>query len=371
MSQQIPHEGTEGSELHRFERNEYFHGKLMTARDMEAEQAYHRGRLEAVARHVSGGGLVCGLSATLSERNRRLEATIDPGLAVDRYGHLVVVASEGPYVVTNDETGEATLPKGDDVYLFLEYAECSVESVPVPGGADGCEERCCHNRVVETFDVVYREEAPTEYKTVADVDFPDREQLSEHGGSAREHHAALTEMARSYYEGASTDCQPDEFSLFLGHYEKQPKDETWDLDPSPDFRSFLYTNDMLYAILAAHVTDFDDPHRVEALKSLNEVSNPNGNVDLDSPNETISIVPDQNADKVNLEVAGDVAREDDLDELRVEIRRLRKELEELREKCDVEDGKDDYEQQREDDRRQKQVEQAEEERTEDDEKKGE
>ena len=338
MSQQIRRAGTDGSRLNRFERNAYFHGKLMTARDMEAEQSYHRERTNAISNHVLGGGLVCGLGTTISETDRRgLEATIEPGLAVDRQGQLMVVPSNGPYRLKERDGGDTDPEEpchadGKDIYVFLEYRECHVESVPIPDGADGCEERCCHNRIVETFDVVYSEQAPTDYKTVPSVTFPAKEKLTKHGGSAREHHEALTQMARSYYDEYSEDCDGEPFSVYLGHFEKDSGSE-WERDPTPDLRSFLYTNDMLYAIIASHVTDFDDPHEIDALKSIHTVSNPNGNVDLNSPNDTLSIAPDQNAKQVNIDVKGDYVTRVEYERLERRVRELEKQVEHVLEEC--------------------------------------
>ena len=65
-----------------FERNRYFHGKLMTARDMEAEQDYLRRRMATLSRGVLGVGVVAGLdSAALEQQgvggDARVPAEVD------------------------------------------------------------------------------------------------------------------------------------------------------------------------------------------------------------------------------------------------------------------------------------------------------
>ena len=60
MSQETGEQGRADRILEQFERNQFFQGKLMTARDMEAEQEYHAERLHAINRFATGQGILYG-----------------------------------------------------------------------------------------------------------------------------------------------------------------------------------------------------------------------------------------------------------------------------------------------------------------------
>lgn len=309
MSLQLSNRNAAESGLHRFEKNRYFHGKLMTARDMEAEQVYHANRLHTLGRHVLGEGHVCGLETTVEEIDGQLEATVTSGLALDSRGRPVVVTGNGPIAVKDAVTGESTLPEGREIHLFLEYDECSRESVPVPGSENSCEEECCYNRILEIFEVAYTEEPPEDYKTVPHVAFPEKDDVDTDEERPAPDDPVLGEIARSYYDDNRAECASDDSSVFLGSYRREEEDTaSWERDADPDRRPFVYTNDMLYAAIARHVTDFDDPHGSEAIASIEGVSNPGGNIDLASPEGTLSIVGNDEENSVDLDVSDDIAQ---------------------------------------------------------------
>lgn len=270
MSLQESQEEADESGMSLFERNRYFNGKLMTARDMQVEQEYHRARLHTVSQHVLGTGLVCGLNVeTVTERDGRLYACIEPGLGLDRSGRSVLIDKKQEVVVKNAEAtkdDKPTCPESDEIYLFLIYDECDVDAVPVPDSRNACEERCCYNRVIEEFEVVYTQAEPDQYKQVPTVDFPTQDERDKHEGKSFPYNPALTKMAQSYYEQDcelnSVECNSDrDCSLLLDYFEKS--EERWEHQEFPDWRPLVYTNDMLYAIIAQHVTNFDNPHEVD------------------------------------------------------------------------------------------------------------
>lgn len=314
MSLHLSGRNAAGSGLYRFEKNRYFHGKLMTARDMEAEQVYHANRLQTLAGHVLGEGHVCGLETTVEETDGQLEATITSGLALDGHGRPVAVTGDGPIAVTDALTGEPTLPEGREIHLFLDYDECSLESVPVPGSENACEEECCYNRILEIFEVTYTEDPPEDNKTVPHVAFPTKDDVDADEDGPAPDDPALGEMARSYYEGNRAECASgDDSSVFLGSFRREGEESaSWERDADPDRRPFVYTNDMLYAAIARHVTDFENPHGIEAIASVEEVSNPGGNVGLDSPDGTVSITGDDENNRIALDVADDARVPDGL-----------------------------------------------------------
>ncbi|GEM_PF-1643302 len=151
------------------ERNRYFHGKLMTARDMAAEQRYHRGLFTRHARSVTGYGVVEGLDASVEHVDGGLAVSLSPGYAIDCAGRPVVVPSETTVEIPNEE-----IPSGDRLELRLVYDECVTETVPIPGSEDACERECAYNRIVETFDLEIDRYDPTErpVKPVPPVDLP-------------------------------------------------------------------------------------------------------------------------------------------------------------------------------------------------------
>ena len=283
-----PNDTASSCRLHRFERNRYFHGKLMTARDMEAEQQYHVGRQRTLTRNVTGEGLLCGLDVMIDENSSEdtFEIRVGRGLAVDCCGN--------PIVVKNAATTELSAPSGDEVYVHLTFDECSKETVPIPGSENACEPECAYNRVLEIFEIDYRESPPA-YKTVPDtVEFPDSDDVD------ADEDDALSTMARSYYDGSLSECEDcDDPSVFLGAFERSGDD--W-VEAATDRRPIVYTNDMLYAALARHVADFGNPHEVTAaqagaLVSVADVANPGGNVDFTSGGGVL-IDPDDDANEV-------------------------------------------------------------------------
>ena len=89
-------ENTEAAErvVRQFEKNRFFEGKLMTARDMQIEQAYHTERLELLTRHTTGSGIVYGLEVSEIQNNgETIDVSIESGFAIDDYVRPIVVES--------------------------------------------------------------------------------------------------------------------------------------------------------------------------------------------------------------------------------------------------------------------------------------
>ena len=87
--------------VRRFERNNYFHGKVLSARDLAEEQRYFNEKRWLINRAVLGWGVVCGLDVALD--NGAL--TIQPGLALDCCGHEILVCD--PQCLKRDTFSDA------------------------------------------------------------------------------------------------------------------------------------------------------------------------------------------------------------------------------------------------------------------------
>lgn len=246
-------ESIDDCELSRSERNRYFHGKLMSARDMEAEQRYYRELFTRHAREVTGQGVVSGLDVTVEPSGDDFEVTLTPGYAVDCCGRPVVVPNE----TTRTVEPEDEVDDGGPAWLFLEYVECVRESVPVPNSEDACEQQCEYNRILEVFDVRIERPDPdrSPTKPVPPTEFPSKDDVE------ADEAAALDTIAREYDPGdVPVGCSGEGHSVFLGQYADGA--DGWVRDDEDYLRSRAYPNDMLYAGLARHAADFENPHQV-------------------------------------------------------------------------------------------------------------
>jgi hypothetical protein len=122
-----------------FERNNYYHGKMLNARDLAAEQYYFNEKRWLINRTVIGWGIVCGLEVSL--QNGCL--VVARGLALDCCGHELLLCD--PHTLHADKVAEALGIKSDQPSeevrwaLCLEYCECKTE--PVDHGSSCNEER--------------------------------------------------------------------------------------------------------------------------------------------------------------------------------------------------------------------------------------
>ena len=235
-----------------FERNRYFHGKLMTARDMTADQDYVRRRLAAVSRGVLGAGVVAGLDVTGAEDDDGdLRVTVTPGVALDSAGRTVVVP-EGTGQVTVHRPGvDDPFPIGEvtaeGVALTLRYDHCSTERVPAPGnehaGGDGSE----YGRVVETFVVEAgsAEGGVEPPKPVTEVSLPGPEETPDEAGR------------RMAAEAFTSSTAPTPLVLATVR-----RDESDALVIGEVPRPLVYPNDLVYAAAVTHATDRENPHGV-------------------------------------------------------------------------------------------------------------
>ncbi len=126
------------------ERNRYFTGKYMTARDFQAEQDYFLSRHRLHNRLMHGWGIVCGLEVKphKDESCQDSWVIVKPGIAIDCCGRELILKEETlvevhkPTPKDNDGVSEKTDDCDDsdsevkEYLLCLEYVEKPIEEVP-------------------------------------------------------------------------------------------------------------------------------------------------------------------------------------------------------------------------------------------------
>ena len=76
-----------------FERNNYYFGKLLTAKDFKDEQVYLNDKRILHNRFIHGYGVICGLVVTQSQESEK-EIIVSPGMAIDGFGREIIVSEE-------------------------------------------------------------------------------------------------------------------------------------------------------------------------------------------------------------------------------------------------------------------------------------
>ena len=127
------------------ERLNYAIGQMLDAGDLRDEQTYHRARLARLAKYLLGHGTLAGLRVTGPDgEDAELHLTVQPGVALDRYGRLVEISSPQCIRLARwfDDRGDAELnaashseprvPKDDMIVadLFLSAHSCGAAKTP-------------------------------------------------------------------------------------------------------------------------------------------------------------------------------------------------------------------------------------------------
>lgn len=136
-----------------FERNHYYYGKLLTAKDFEDEQTYLNNKRRLMNRLLGGNGIVCGLSVYTPDDE---SIVIETGVAIDEGGREILV--EEPVIkklITFEGFDEI---EGNEVYLGIEYAEEGTEKTYAPMSEDGEEAHIICNKVKEKYRLFLIEE---------------------------------------------------------------------------------------------------------------------------------------------------------------------------------------------------------------------
>ena len=112
-------------EIPHFERNNYYYGKLMTARDFKDEQCYFNEKRWLINRMIHGWGVVCGLDVhfedyaeeciqekSTCQKKSQCKIIIEPGLAIDCCGREILVCEQ--QTITLDDLEKRCTPKPED-----------------------------------------------------------------------------------------------------------------------------------------------------------------------------------------------------------------------------------------------------------------
>ena len=140
-------------DLPEFERNNYFHDKLMTSRDFFAEQCYFNEKRWLINRAVNDWGVVCGLKV-VEDENGGPKVKILPGLAIDCRGREMLVRQEIIVEVTPTEADcqdAGASQASEDYYIGLDYWACKTESVQITPAACGESGKHEFNRIKDYY----------------------------------------------------------------------------------------------------------------------------------------------------------------------------------------------------------------------------
>lgn len=145
------------SRYYPFERNRFFYGKLLTVRDFETEQKYFNDKRRMVNRLLHGIGVVSGLHVVaIDDRS----ISVEMGMALDHLGREIIIANPVTLKLSTIE-GFTNNEYAKNVYLCLAYDEKGKEPVhSVANSSTRSEEVSEYNRILETYKLYIKEEAP-------------------------------------------------------------------------------------------------------------------------------------------------------------------------------------------------------------------
>ena len=161
------------------ERNRYFYGKLMTARDFEDEQTYFNDKRRLGNRMLHGTGIVAGLGVLLVDNQT---FSLEAGMALDYLGREIVV--QDPCVKRISAIrGFDQIQESGDVYLGIAYREELCEGTfSVAGSGEGSGVNQEFNRVQEGYELFLTTREPNRAQLGVDSVLYDLCRLYDEGG---------------------------------------------------------------------------------------------------------------------------------------------------------------------------------------------
>jgi hypothetical protein len=276
-------------QLHKFEKNKYFYGKLMTVRDFETEQSYFDEKRHLINRMLHGSGLICGFEQiqikTAADGNLNI-LFIDGGVALDCCGREIVVPPNMEEKIINN-SGSNVSDLTSTPYLYLKYKACYDGYVASASNPSSCAEKCCPGKIVESFEVIASDKAPELKELECRLEFSPLKDVT----------VWLEDLEKEYIVCPS--CEEKE-QVFLA---------TVNNDLSVNFTDtaknrIFFTQKELYQLFKCHILDFNNPHAVTAVQtgalvSIDGVSNAGGDVDL-VPGGSIVIEPNDEINSITI-----------------------------------------------------------------------
>jgi hypothetical protein len=280
----MPHDNEKkgSDELELLVRNNYFPGKLMTARDFEAEQLYFSRKHELGLRFVVGGGVVCGLNLAKEfeyvVKENAVRFGVSPGFAIDPYGREILVPDGGMAAAAEMPLQSEEFKEGDGatLRLYILFGEEEYEPVPAFDRDEPCWGEQANNRTREkpSFELERAEESSGEKDTDRD---PAR-------------------AAEEYFARESAACEPPERpGVFLSELMATKEGDGWKIEVAGNSpRQLVYTNPMLYSLVEglASYRIHSDRWEVENIAADGEKSEKSKSfrVDVDAKADVVCVI---------------------------------------------------------------------------------
>lgn len=232
------------------ERNNYYFGKLMTARDFTDEQSYLNEKRWMVNRLGLGWGVLCGLGVRPHAHDKR-KVVVEAGFALDPYGHEILVCREetvdllpglddcppAQRVTSPPHVASPPSPKSHRLYLSIKYEECGVNPSPIMiDSCEGYKEECVYNRTREG------------YRFIVSRERPDPHTPHEHGCDGQCHRRLQDPSAA--ISGCCPErpgCEPVPLAAIC--YNETTDTTVMDIDTSMSSRKLAFSNEMLFELL--------------------------------------------------------------------------------------------------------------------------
>lgn len=137
-------------------RNNYFLGKLMTARDFFAEQEYFNSKRRFNNKFMFGPGIVAGMNIFMVDHKT---FSLEPGMAIDYYGREIVVPNTCVRKLDLVENFDEFKSKST-IFLCIRYKESLDESTFSIVNQDSSLEKKQFNRIKEKFELFITDKEP-------------------------------------------------------------------------------------------------------------------------------------------------------------------------------------------------------------------
>ncbi|HEV2915041.1 MAG TPA: hypothetical protein VGX92_17320 [Pyrinomonadaceae bacterium] len=245
------------------ERNNFYFGKFMTARDFTDEQSYMNEKRWMVNRFGLGWGVLCGLKVRPHARDKR-RVIVEPGFAIDPYGHEILVCREETVDLLSHHEGsppeepahreaaqiesaqrEAAHRRGSYLYyISIMYEECGVNPSPILiDSCDGYKEECVYNRTRESYRFIVSREKPDSTTIL--------QSASSHGLKCEAQCQRFLQDPSPVISGCCPE-RPQCEAVPLAAVCYNPATETTavDIDLSMAYRKVAFSNEMLYELLS-------------------------------------------------------------------------------------------------------------------------